>query len=138
VTSIERVPELAARARGTLAATGYDRIEVVVGDGSLGVPEKAPFHAIAVAAAAPRVPESLYGQLAQGGRLVVPIGTRADQRLVLASQLHPQMRPGEFCRRHGWSSEKYRKVAQRARARLRQLLQLDEASDFPRAGRAPK
>ena len=62
----------------------------------------------------------------------------ADQRLVLASQLHPQMRPGEFCRRHGWSSEKYRKVAQRARARLRQLLQLDEASDVPRAGRAPK
>ena len=83
VASIERVPELAARARGTLAATGYDRVEVVVGDGSLGVPEKAPFHAIAVAAAAPRVPESLYQQLAQGGRLVVPIGSRADQRLVL-------------------------------------------------------
>jgi len=62
----------------------------------------------------------------------------ADQRLVLASQLHLQMRPGEFCRRYGWSSEKYRKVAQRARARLRQLLQLDEASDVPRAGRAPK
>ncbi len=83
VTSIERVPELAARARETLAATSYDRVEVVVGDGSLGLPAKAPFHAIAVAAAAPRVPESLYDQLAQGGRLVVPIGSRADQRLVL-------------------------------------------------------
>ncbi|TML68898.1 MAG: protein-L-isoaspartate(D-aspartate) O-methyltransferase [Actinobacteria bacterium] len=83
VTTIERVPELAARARETLAATGYGDVAVVVGDGSLGVPEKAPFHAIAVAAAAPRVPESLYEQLAHGGRLVVPIGSRADQRLVL-------------------------------------------------------
>jgi protein-L-isoaspartate(D-aspartate) O-methyltransferase len=83
VTSIERVPELAARARENLAAAGYERVDVVVGDGSLGVAEKAPFHAIAVAAAAPRVPESLYEQLAQGGRLVVPIGSRADQRLVL-------------------------------------------------------
>jgi len=83
VTSIERVPELATRARENLAAAGYERVDVVVGDGSLGVAEKAPFHAIAVAAAAPRVPESLYEQLAQGGRLVVPIGSRADQRLVL-------------------------------------------------------
>ncbi len=83
VTSVERVPELAARARETLAATGYDRVDVVVGDGSLGFPARAPYHAIAVAAAAPRVPESLYEQLAQGGRLVVPIGSRADQRLVL-------------------------------------------------------
>jgi len=83
VTTIDRVPELAARARETLAATGYGDVEVVVGDGSLGVPENAPFHAIAVAAAAPRVPDSLYEQLAHGGRLVVPIGSRADQRLVL-------------------------------------------------------
>jgi len=83
VTSIERVPELAARARETLTATGYGGVEVVVGDGSLGVPERAPFHAIAVAAAAPRLPESLYEQLSPGGRLVIPIGSRADQRLVL-------------------------------------------------------
>jgi len=83
VTTIDRVPELAARARETLAATGYGDVEVVVGDGSLGVPENAPFHAVAVAAAAPRVPDSLYEQLAHGGRLVVPIGSRADQRLVL-------------------------------------------------------
>jgi protein-L-isoaspartate(D-aspartate) O-methyltransferase len=83
VTTIERVPELAARARESLAAAGYARVAVVVGDGSLGVPEKAPFHGIAVAAAAPRVPESLYEQLLPGGRLVVPIGSRADQRLAL-------------------------------------------------------
>ena len=83
VTTIERVPELAARASDSLAAAGYAEVEVLVGDGSLGVPERAPFHAIAVAAAAPRIPESLYEQLVPGGRLVVPIGSRADQRLAL-------------------------------------------------------
>jgi protein-L-isoaspartate(D-aspartate) O-methyltransferase len=83
VTTIERVPELAARAGETLAAVGYADVEIVVGDGSLGVPQRSPFHAIAVAAAAPRVPDSLYEQLMPGGRLVVPIGSRADQRLAL-------------------------------------------------------
>jgi protein-L-isoaspartate(D-aspartate) O-methyltransferase len=83
VTTIERVPELAAHARESLAAAGYSDVEVAVGDGSLGVPERAPFHAIAVAAAAPRVPESLYDQLVSGGRLVLPVGSRADQRLAL-------------------------------------------------------
>jgi protein-L-isoaspartate(D-aspartate) O-methyltransferase len=83
VTTIERVPELAERARESLAAAGYGTVEVVLGDGSLGVAERAPFHAIAVAAAAPRVPESLYDQLVSGGRLVLPIGSRADQRLAL-------------------------------------------------------
>ena len=61
-----------------------------------------------------------------------------DQRLVLASQLEGQTGPAAFCARHGWSADKYRKVAQRGRARLRQLMQLDEASDVPRAGRARK
>jgi protein-L-isoaspartate(D-aspartate) O-methyltransferase len=83
VTTIERVPELAAHARTSLVAAGYGDVEVVVGDGSLGVPERAPFHAIAVAAAAPRMPESLYEQLLPGGRLVLPVGSRADQRLAL-------------------------------------------------------
>ncbi len=83
VTTIERVPELAERARETLVAAGYPDVEVVVGDGSLGVPERAPFHAIAVAAAAPGIPESLYAQLAPGGRLVLPIGSRENQRLAL-------------------------------------------------------
>jgi protein-L-isoaspartate(D-aspartate) O-methyltransferase len=83
VTTIERIPELAERAVGALAAAGYPEVEVVVGDGSLGVPERAPFHAIALAAAAPGLPESLYAQLAPGGRIVAPIGTRLDQRLAL-------------------------------------------------------
>ncbi len=83
VVTIERLPALAERARLVLAAAGYERVEVRVGDGSLGTPDRAPFHAIAVAAAAPRVPDALYEQLAPGGRLAVPLGSRGGQRLVL-------------------------------------------------------
>ena len=84
VHTIERIPELAAQARENLAAAGYgDRVTVHVGDGSLGLPEHAPFDAIAVAAAAPEPPASLYEQLVPGGRLVVPVGDRANQRLEL-------------------------------------------------------
>ena len=82
VVTIERVPELADRARASLAAAGYDRVDVRVGDGSLGVAERAPFYAIAVAAAAPSVPPALYAQLAEGGRLVVPRGGRWGQKLI--------------------------------------------------------
>jgi protein-L-isoaspartate(D-aspartate) O-methyltransferase len=83
VVTIERVPELAERAREALAQAGYQDVDVRLGDGSLGVPEKAPFDAIAVAAAAPAVPERLYDQLAEGGRLVLPKGSRWGQELVL-------------------------------------------------------
>jgi protein-L-isoaspartate(D-aspartate) O-methyltransferase len=83
VVTIERVPELAARARENLAAAGYENVEVRVGDGTLGVAERAPFDAIAVAAAAPYLPEPLYDQLKIGGRIVVPVGGRANQRLEL-------------------------------------------------------
>lgn len=81
VVTIERLPELAGQARRTLAEAGYERVEVRVGDGTLGVPERAPYDAIAVAAAAPSVPGALFGQLAPGGRLVVPVGTRHEQWL---------------------------------------------------------
>jgi protein-L-isoaspartate(D-aspartate) O-methyltransferase len=83
VVSIERIPALAIRARAALAAAGHDAVEVRVGDGSLGAPDRAPFDAISVAAATPDVPEALLRQLADGGRLVVPLGSRAAQRLVL-------------------------------------------------------
>src|SRR5438270_8964384 len=81
VVTIERIPELAEQARANLAAAGYDGVEVVVGDGTLGWPERAPYDGIAVAAAAPGVPETLYEQLRQGGRLVVPVGGPQAQRL---------------------------------------------------------
>jgi len=72
VVSVERIPELAAQARHNLAAAGFD-VEVIVGDGTRGVPERAPFDAIAVAAAAEELPRPLYEQLVTGGRLVLPI-----------------------------------------------------------------
>ena len=86
VVTIERVPELAAQARETLARAGYGRVSVRVGDGTLGVPDLAPFDGIVVAAAAPAVPEALYAQLAPGGRLVVPVGTRRDQWLEIVER----------------------------------------------------
>jgi protein-L-isoaspartate(D-aspartate) O-methyltransferase len=83
VVSIERVPELAERARANLASAGYQDVEIRVGDGTLGVPDRAPFDAIAVAAAAPELPDALYEQLRLGGRIVVPVGGRLNQRLQL-------------------------------------------------------
>jgi protein-L-isoaspartate(D-aspartate) O-methyltransferase len=82
VHSIERVPELAARAEAALVAAGYaGRVHVHVGDGTKGLPEHAPFGAIAVAAAAPDLPATLYEQLELRGRLVVPVGGRHEQLL---------------------------------------------------------
>jgi protein-L-isoaspartate(D-aspartate) O-methyltransferase len=82
VVSIEIVPSLAARARAALAHTGHGRVEVRVGDGRVGAPDRAPFDAIAIAAATDAVPAALYGQLADGGRLVAPLGGSGGQRLV--------------------------------------------------------
>jgi protein-L-isoaspartate(D-aspartate) O-methyltransferase len=81
VDTIERIPELAEQARLNLEAAGYGRVRVHVGDGTRGLPERAPFDAIAVAAAAPHLPQSLYEQLEPRGRLVVPVGRRGIQRL---------------------------------------------------------
>jgi protein-L-isoaspartate(D-aspartate) O-methyltransferase len=81
VHTIERIPELAAQARENLAAAGYDHVHVHLGDGSVGLPDEAPFTAIAVAAAAPGLPERLYEQLEPRGRLAVPVGGRWGQRL---------------------------------------------------------
>lgn len=74
VFAVELIPELAARARANLDATGYGTVEVRAGDGFAGWPEHAPFQAILLTCAAPRVPEPLIQQLAEGGRLIAPIG----------------------------------------------------------------
>jgi protein-L-isoaspartate(D-aspartate) O-methyltransferase len=86
VHTIERIPQLAERAREKLDAAGYGRVQVHVGDGSLGDPEHAPFDAVTVAAAAPDPPPTLYDQLVPGGRLVVPIGDRRGQRLEVVTR----------------------------------------------------
>jgi protein-L-isoaspartate(D-aspartate) O-methyltransferase len=83
VHTIERIPELAALARENLRAAGYERVATHVGDGSLGLPDHAPYDAVVVAAAAPSAPAALYQQLAPGGRLVVPVGGPDGQRLEL-------------------------------------------------------
>jgi protein-L-isoaspartate(D-aspartate) O-methyltransferase len=81
VDTIERIPALAEQARDNLKAAGYERVQVHVGDGSQGLPARAPFSAIAVAAAAPELPQTLYEQLELRGRLVVPVGRRGVQQL---------------------------------------------------------
>jgi protein-L-isoaspartate(D-aspartate) O-methyltransferase len=81
VVSVERFADLAGQARANLAAVGLGRVTVVVGDGTLGVPEHAPYHAIVVAAASPHIPPPLIEQLAPGGRLVHPVGSGGHEQV---------------------------------------------------------
>src|SRR5437588_738373 len=83
VWSVERFADLAAAARANLAGHGVSGVEVVVGDGSAGLPERAPFDVIVVSAAFPSVPEPLARQLAPGGRLVQPLGPGGAEDVVL-------------------------------------------------------
>jgi protein-L-isoaspartate(D-aspartate) O-methyltransferase len=83
VYTIEIVPELAERARETLAALGYTNIHYRVGDGSQGWLEEAPFDGIVVTAAPERIPENLVAQLQHGAPLVIPVGQMESQQLVL-------------------------------------------------------
>jgi protein-L-isoaspartate(D-aspartate) O-methyltransferase len=83
VFTIERRPELASSASAKLARLGYSNAHVHCGDGTLGLPEFAPFDAILVAAAAPAVPKPLLAQLADGGRMILPVGGTEHQELQL-------------------------------------------------------
>jgi protein-L-isoaspartate(D-aspartate) O-methyltransferase len=83
VHSVERIPELAAGAREALAAAGYGDVTVDVGDGTLGLPAYAPYDGIAVAAASPNVPAPLLAELRDGGRMVIPLGSRDMQELAV-------------------------------------------------------
>ncbi len=82
VDTIELVPELAERAHQVLVATGCSNVQVHIGDGWTGLPERAPYDRIVVTAAPEHLPESLVAQLAEGGLIVVPVGPQSrDQRL---------------------------------------------------------
>ncbi len=82
VYSIERLPSLAHRAISILNRMEYYNVTVKIGDGTFGWPEKAPFEGIIVSAGAPEIPEILKGQLAPGGRLVIPVGNQSIQSLI--------------------------------------------------------
>jgi protein-L-isoaspartate(D-aspartate) O-methyltransferase len=81
--TIERVPELAVRAEKLLAKLGYSNVHVVVGEGTKGYEKEAPYDRIIVTAAAPHVPRALLSQLADGGKLLIPVGGRSMQELIL-------------------------------------------------------
>jgi protein-L-isoaspartate(D-aspartate) O-methyltransferase len=92
VYSIELIPELAGQARRNLAKAGYaGRVEVIAGDGSLGYAAASPYDGILVAAGAPDVPRSLIDQLADPGRLVIPVGSYTDQDLEVITKLNGQL-----------------------------------------------
>jgi len=92
VCSIERLPRLAERARATLEALGYDNVWVRVGNGTLGWPDQAPFDRIIVTAGSPAVPPPLVQQIADGGRLVLPVGSTDNQVLTIVDNVGGEIR----------------------------------------------
>ena len=112
VFTIERISELAAEARATLSILGITTVHVLVADGTLGLPEHAPYDAIVVTAGAPHVPLPLVDQLKIDGRLVIPVGGRLEQTLVRVTKTGsgPQTEHLSGCRfvpligEQGWRS----------------------------------
>jgi protein-L-isoaspartate(D-aspartate) O-methyltransferase len=100
VVSIERHASLAGAARETLDRLGYENVRVIVGDGSLGFAASAPYDGIIVSAAAAAVPPALLAQLAEGGRMIIPIGPADSQQLQLIHRRNgrPQTQLRELCR----------------------------------------
>jgi len=100
VISIERHESLAESARALLAVLAYSNVKVVIGDGTRGFPEAAPYDAIVVSAAAAEMPPALITQLGEGGRMIIPVGSEDSQQLRLVrmenGQLHIELR--ELCR----------------------------------------
>jgi protein-L-isoaspartate(D-aspartate) O-methyltransferase len=95
VCSIERLPRLAERARATLEALGYDNVWVRVGNGTLGWPDQAPFDRIIVTAGGPAVPPPLVQQLAEGGRMVLPVGNADNQVLTIVENVGGEIRTSQ-------------------------------------------
>ena len=100
VFSVERHAALADAARDLLVRLGYTNVTVIVGDGSQGFPKAAPYDAIIVSAAAPEVPPALVTQLAEGGRMIIPVGSEDSQQLQLIHMQNGQIRieMRELCR----------------------------------------
>ncbi|MBM3907706.1 MAG: protein-L-isoaspartate(D-aspartate) O-methyltransferase [Gemmatimonadetes bacterium] len=113
VYSIERIRPLLETARDAITECGVTNVSLLCGDGTLGWPEFAPFDAILVGAGAPTVPQPLVDQLAEGGRLIVPIGGRDEQRLVEITRTATGTQRRELSGvrfvpllgRHGWENE---------------------------------
>ena len=97
VYSVERLDGLAQQARTLLASLHYRNIEIHVGDGTLGWPEHAPYDRIVVTAGAPVVPKALIGQLAEEGKLVIPVGDRMSQTLQILTKHQGQLRTETSC-----------------------------------------
>lgn len=83
IISVERHPTLSLRARGILDGLGITNVHFEIGDGSLGVPEFAPYDRILVTAAAPSMPPALFNQLSEGGLMVIPLGDKRGQQLTV-------------------------------------------------------
>jgi protein-L-isoaspartate(D-aspartate) O-methyltransferase len=100
VISVERHAALAEKARDVLARMGYNNVKVIVGDGSRGFPEAAPYDAVIVSAAAAEVPSALLEQMREGGRMIIPVGTPESQQLQLIRMENgePKTALRELCR----------------------------------------
>jgi len=113
VFSIERIPALMQQARENIQRAGVKNVSFLVGDGTIGWREYAPYDAILVGAGSPSVPQPLLDQLAEGGRLLIPIGDREEQRLLVAERKGGQIQmrdvaPVRFVPligHHGWDVE---------------------------------
>ena len=110
VFTIERIPALYQLARDAIHRAGAANVSMLLGDGTLGWREYAPYDAILVSAGAPSVPEPLLAQIAEGGRMLVPVGTREDQQLVMYERSNGQVQRKELgpvrfvplVGHHGW------------------------------------
>ena len=120
VWSIELRERLARKARERLLRLGYDNITVLAADGSLGLPEHAPYDAICVTAGAPETPGPLLNQLAEGGRLVIPVGTETAQSLKLIRKTN-----GRFSTRQGRPKSRRWRTHRRRRQRGARHLRTD-------------
>ena len=99
VFSIERIPALFQQAREAIQRAGADNVSLLLGDGTLGWREYSPYDAILVSAGAPSVPEPLVAQIAEGGRMLVPVGSRDVQRLVMYRRVNGEIESKEVvCR----------------------------------------